>query len=421
MKALSALLRLPRLAVGGTRLALAQIWQHKVRSLLTALGIIIGVAGVCGVAAALTGLEAIVLSDFEKVGASRLGVNSERPWKGPERFLDWDLIRFRASHVDGMMEHCPSLASMTRVTEASFNVRHGDNVIEGASVTGIDPDWHDVTRRYVKTGRPFCAVDSRDKRRVCLVTALAADKLKLERDCVGETILVDSRPFAVVGIVEPGPEYALANDDGSNRSVEVFVPFETLYIEETSGLGLDALARSPELAQEAASKIRFFLRRKRGMAPELPDTFAINTAEGNIESFRKISSGAMLLSVVAVSLSLLVGGVSVMNIMLVSVTERTREIGLRKALGAHPAEICLQFLVESIVLCVVGGAAGLALGNLAATALRAVPVIDFSRAAVPLWAAVASVSLPGIAGLLFGVLPAIDAARMDPISALRHG
>lgn len=399
-------------------LALGQIWSNKVRSLLTTMGIIIGVASVTAVIAALTGLRANILADFELIGNNKIAVFSQNPQTGRHRRASWDTIRFAPSDFDGMLDHCPSVAAFTRSTAQTMDVVFGDESIEGARVTGVEPAWHDVEGRSVTQGRPFNLVDMTEARPVCLIEPETRDKLRLDRDCVGQSIYIDRTRFLIVGMVEPQQAFSMFGAGGPEY--RVFVPFSTAWRRNSSWMYVLANAETPEVSEDARAEIRFYLRRRLKLRPEDPDTFRINVVEEFVQAFNKIAVGITMVAGAIVGVSLLVGGVGIMNIMLVSVSERTREIGLRKAVGAPPSAILLQFLIEAIALCSVGGLAGIAGGQLLTVVMGMIPGAQLERAYIPLWAIVVSIGFSALVGVFFGMFPAVKAARLDPIEALRH-
>jgi putative ABC transport system permease protein len=178
--------------------------------------------------------------------------------------------------------------------------------------------------------------------------------------------------------------------------------------------------KSPDLAEEAKSEVRFVLRRLRGLRGSDPDTFAVAAIDQFIEQFKALAAGITAVAGGIVGVSLLVGGIGIRNIMLVAVSERTREIGLRKAVGATPSAILSQFLLEAVVLCILGGLIGLACGQALAFVISSIPNAGLEEASIPGWAVAMSFGFSGAVGVLFGMFPAIKASRLDPIEALRH-
>jgi len=185
-------------------------------------------------------------------------------------------------------------------------------------------------------------------------------------------------------------------------------------------VGILAESKSPEVSDDARAEISFFLRRTRNIKPGEPDTFRVDSVKNFLDIFNEIARVVMMVAGGIVGISLLVGGVGIMNIMLVSVSERTREIGLRKAVGAKKSAILTQFLIEAVVLCFVGGLFGIGFGQLLTTGIANIPKVELDMAYIPLWAIGLAFGFSGSVGIFFGMFPAIKAARLDPIEALRH-
>jgi len=400
-------------------LAFSQIRANKTRSFLTALGIIVGVASVTAVIAALSGLKTKVLTEFESFGANRVFVFPSRPNNAPRNLFPWERIRLTSADAESIAANCPSLRAITPVTEVGLTVESEREKLPSVNAVGIWPDWHEIERRAVMSGRPFNRVDIETARQVCLVNEAAVRELKLPNDPVGQYLLLGGRRVLVVGMVETLQASIFGRT--AQRS-EVFIPFslaEKLQ-ERAFFMRISALTRSPELAEEAKSEIRYVLRRNRGLQPGDPDTFQVEAIDQYITQFKALAAGITAIAAGIVGISLLVGGIGIMNIMLVSVSERTREIGLRKAVGATPAAILLQFLLEAVTLCLVGGFIGVAIGQLFAFALAKLPQAQLEQAEVPPWAVLLSFAFCALVGVVFGMFPAVKAARLDPIDALRH-
>ena len=412
-------LRLLRFVLVSLLLAVGQIWANKTRSILATLGIVIGIASVTAVIAALTGLRAKVLSEFESFGTNKLFIFPEQPSEGRWKNSQWGDIRFTPGQFVGMLEHTPSLASFTRMAEMNTAVSHGDRTVDAAAVKGIDTAWHEIEGRYVTVGRPFSVVDDYNARPVCLITETTRDELRLPRNPVGESVYMYNRRFEVIGLLEP-PRDAGGMFGGGGVAYEVFVPFPTLWDAADPYMYVIANARGPQFANEARAEVRFFLRQSRDLAPDDPDTFQVQAMSQFLNQFNALAAGVTAVAGGVVSVSLLVGGVGIMNIMLVSVSERTREIGLRKAVGARPAAILLQFLIEAVTLCSLGGVLGILGGYGLTQLLQKIPNAQLDQAFIPAWAIALSLAFAGSVGVTFGLFPAIKAARLNPIEALRH-
>ena len=400
-------------------LAFSQIWANKSRAFLTALGIIVGVGSTTAVIAALTGLKAKVLTEFESVGASKFFVFPDRPDNAPRNMYPWEKILIKTAEVEAIRDECTLVKAVTPITEVGLDVESGDKRIEGITISGIWPEWHDVQNRFVQEGRPFSSIDVESERQVCLINADAIVELDLPSNPVGVAILIGGRRFMIVGVVET----TQARFFGMNTSsAEIFIPFSVAEKMQDRNffMRVEGLFVSPETAVEGEDEVRFVLRRMRGLGPGEPQTFQVAAIDKFIEQFKALAAGITAIAGGIVGISLLVGGIGIMNIMLVSVSERTREIGLRKAVGATPMAILLQFLLEAVTLCLVGGFVGIAFGRLAAFGLTKIPGAQLDQADIPFWAVALSFVFSAVTGVVFGMFPAIKASRLDPIEALRH-
>jgi putative ABC transport system permease protein len=400
-------------------IAAGQIWSNKMRSMLTVIGIIIGVSAVIQVIAALSGLKAKVLSDLETFGTNNIYI-----WPSwPEgRRLSYEQVRFKPETFEGMLEKCPSVKRFGMGNSiGQHRVRYGDKSVERVRVVGIEPDYHVVEKRPVVEGRAFTVIDEMQALPVCKVGQDLRDRLNLPRDCTGEIIIVGNRLFRVVGVMEKRPQLSVIGEGGGGRDdFEVIIPYRTgLKMNNDAWTWVIAEAQSTELAEEAQAEIKFFLRQVRHIKPGEEDTFNVESVSSHIEKFKQVSMVITLVAGSIVGISLVVGGVGIMNIMLVSVSERTREIGLRKAIGAKKTAIMMQFLIEAVVLCLFGGLIGVALAELVTLAIvKANPMLN--QTYIPGWAILIAFGFSCVVGVIFGMFPAIKAARLDPIEALRH-
>jgi putative ABC transport system permease protein len=332
---------------------------------------------------------------------------------------DWWEIRFKLRHFDDLLRHCPSVARFGRECGLGrYTVNFRDKSVERVGINGGEPASHLIQGRTVILGRLISDMDELQARQVCLIEPKLRDKLLLDKDCIGQSILVGHHQFIIVGMLEPRPR-SLFESEGEN--MEIFIPFRTSFrLNNEPWISAIAESRSAEVSDDALAELRFFFRRTRGIKPGEPDTFGVQSMERALKEFNQI---ALVVTAVAggiVGVSLLVGGVGIMNIMLVSVSERTREIGLRKAVGARRTAILTQFLIEAMVLCFLGGLLGIGIGQLLTSAIANIPKAELDMAYVP-WQAVAlAFVFSGTVGIFFGMFPAIKAARLDPIEALRH-
>ena len=399
-------------------LALGQIWTNKTRSVLTTIGIVIGVASVTAVIATLTGFKTKMLDTFESLGTNKLIIRHERPSTGPLSNASWWSLRFLPEHFDGLMKHCPSVKHFSRQAWQGWKtVRYGEKTVARVATYGIDPSWSKIDTRGMVLGRPISELDWGQQRRVCVIDPGLQEDLQLDRDCIGESIFVGDGAFRIIGIFEQRPQMSLGNSDRSYSEVYFPLPRDSK-VRNQSTWAL-ASSKTTDVSEEAQAEIRFFLRRTRKIKPGQPDTFRVWSIKSEVEKFKEISVNITLVAGGIVGISLLVGGIGIMNIMLVSVSERTREIGLRKAVGARSSAIMIQFLVEAIVLCFIGGLVGVGLGQILTMIISNLnPAM--AKAYIPAWAIVLAFGFAGTVGICFGMFPAVKAARLDPIEALRH-
>jgi len=406
-------------------LALGQVWTNKLRSLLTTLGIVIGVTSVSTIIAALAGLQKTVVDRLETFGTNNIFIYPDRPETGTKRRVTNNEIFFRPSDFDGILEHCPSLRCFGRMTFNRMNIQYGPHTEENVQLDGVEPAWHQVAKLPLLLGRPLSEIDNDLARPVCLVNSSLRDKLQLPRECVGTIIKVGSSRLMIIGVVADRP--ADLFEGGNSSNCECILPFKALYESEqsTSNGNLpfcmaQGVSNSPDVSDECKAEISFFLRQKRHLKVGEPNTFQVRYVGEFIDQFKQITTAITLVAAGIVGISLVVGGVGIMNIMLVSVSERTREIGLRKAVGARPGAILLQFLVEAIFLCMMGGFLGLVFAQGLTALMARLFALYLKDAYIPAWAVALSFGFCALVGLTFGMFPAIKAARLDPIEALRH-
>ncbi|MFO0856523.1 MAG: ABC transporter permease [Phycisphaerales bacterium] len=408
-----------RLLIQTVGLAIAQIWTNKFRAMLTTLGIIIAVCSIVAVTAVGEGFKTFILDQFATFGANKVWIFPNRPDNQRERY-SWRQIRITDKQVDGLLENVPSMLRISPVMNFNASVQVGDEMRDFVTITGIWPEWHEIEQRFVTVGRTFNSTDERDALQVCLINDKGVQELQLPTDPTGITMLLEGRRFKIVGVIETRSVNPMFGGDRDTQ-VEVFVPYATgKLMRPEPRMYIVGQTKAPDLYEDVKEETTFYMRRMRNLEPDEPNTFGVEAIDQVISQFNKIAKGITLFLAGVVGISLLVGGIGIMNIMLVSVSERTHEIGLRKAMGAQPKVILMQFLVEAVTLCLVGCAIGLAIGGGMVLLFQMIPESPVTKASIPTWAMVLSVGFSAATGIIFGMGPAIKASRLDPIVALRH-
>jgi len=413
---------LARLIVQTLFSAIRQLAANKIRAALTMLGIVIGVWAITAVIAAVLSLNQWVLKSFEDFGANKMELWGMVPpsLRNTGR-LSWQTVRITPEEADAIRQHATVVERIALYANERCTIRAGDVERTGVRVTAVEPEWFPINNRVVLQGRSLTESDTIDELQVCLVNDHAVNEMRLNDGVVGEFITINDRRFQIVGVLQTrdlGPMFG-----GDESQTEVIVPYPIIYkidnwpwpqaiVQMKSGRDID------RVVEEVQQQVRYILRAKRQLRPEDEDTFGMFVFETIVANMRQIGNGMLFAASILVGISLLVGGVGIMNIMLVSVSERTREIGLRKAIGANPLVILVQFLIEAVLLCLVGGMLGVILGQLSVLGLRQADM--FKNAEIPLWAIALAFGFSAGVGVVFGMGPALKAARLNPIEALRH-
>jgi putative ABC transport system permease protein len=402
------------------RLALGTLAANPLRSLLTLLGVVIGVATVVTMMALVEGLRLRVTTDLSQLGANVFSVSK---WPGGFNVgrMDWRRFQHRPRltllDMEAIREACPSVSATSAQVWLSANKVLSDRAETQPNVImiGATSDWIETSGRGVASGRFFSQSDVSEARPVTVLGLDVADKLFPGEDPLGQEIRVRGRIFRVVGTLQKrGKILGLFNAD--NVAVLPMLNALDLYGRDRS-LRINVQARDPEVLQRAQDEVTAFLRLRRNVKPGQPNNFELDTNESITRTFTNLSRVITAASFGICILSLIVGGIGILNIMLVSVTERTREIGIRKALGAKKRRILGQFALEAITLSLFGGVLGLGLGLFLAFLGRW--ALGFPMM-VPAWAVGLALLISSGVGLLFGIYPAARAARLDPVEAMRN-
>jgi len=403
--------------IDNLRLALGTFLGNPLRSLLTLLGIVIGVMTVITMMALIEGLRIKVNKDLSQLGANTFVVT-----KFPSGFgrVNWQKYARRKDltmeDMRAIRESCPSVSLVATADDAEAQ-KISTSTAEtrpSVSVTGATSDYVETAGLTVASGRFYSPTEEVDGRPVAVVGLDVSDALLPGINPVGSEIRIQGKTFTVVGVLQRrGSFLGMASMD--NLVIIPLRTYQQLYGKARS-FDLHVQASTPELLKKAQDEVSTLMRRRRDVAPAEPNDFEMQTNESTTQMFNNLSQVITLASFGICLLSLVVGGIGILNIMLVSVTERTREIGIRKALGARRWRILAQFAIEAVVLSLLGGAMGVALGY--GFAFLGRWMLGFTTV-VPLWAVLLSLGMSTVVGLGFGIYPAVRASRLDPVEAMR--
>jgi putative ABC transport system permease protein len=407
------------------RMAFTTLREHKTRSFLTVLGVVIGVTALIAVGSIVVGLDKDVRSFLEDYGTNTLFVfrwdigfhvgrrSPEERQRKPLTLEDMQAIR----------QECPAVKNATVEVfqrwdqrRMPITARYKGNEVFQIDHNGTLPSWEQVYNAHIIKGRFFNEGEDLHRMDVAVIGYDLQEGLFQGEDPIGKEISVDGAQYQVIGVLDKR-KGQFFRDDSADKTVQV--PYHTYHKHHPNHdehfIGVEAFANHKS---EAEDEVRGLLRRRRNVPHDKPDNFSVSSAEEMAAQFRQIMGAIGLITVVVSSIGLLVGGVGVMNIMLMSVTERTREIGIRKAIGAKRRDIIRQFLIEAMTLTGTGGAIGVLLGiGISVVINLTMPRLPSS---VPAWAIVLGVGCAMSVGLFFGIYPAWKAATLDPVEALRY-
>jgi putative ABC transport system permease protein len=404
-------------------MALSTLLANKLRSFLTVFGVVIGVITVMLIASIISGIDVSVKKEVESFGTRSIFISKYNPGIHIGRMSREERMRKELTYDDAIaLSNLPAVELSVPFLDITNNffgrkilVSGGGKTSAGVALQGTLPEFERAGTQVVSEGRFFTQSEEETKQEVCVVGSKVADDFFKFGSPVGQTLKIGSDEFKVVGALQKREQFLISGGSDDQNNV-IYLPFSIArkLKPNEDDIFVLAVGKAGQM-DEAKDQVRDLLRVRRQVPFAAPDNFGMETSESILDNFRSITAGLAIAMVVISSVGLMVGGIGVMNIMLVSVTERTREIGVRKAIGAKRSDIMWQFLIEAATLTGIGGIVGLSIGWLLTFVLRLL-----LPSYVPLWAPIGGfVASVGI-GLIFGLWPAWKAARLDPIESLRY-
>ncbi|MBN1465374.1 ABC transporter permease [candidate division KSB1 bacterium] len=398
------------------KIAVEALRSYKMRSVLTTLGIVIGVTTVIAIVALIQGLNKSFTNQISAIGTTTLFVQ-KFPWMMNETqfftYRNRPNIRVRDAEQLKEMSKLAVAVAPTLYTEQT--TKYKERSLEGVAVVGSTADYMETSNVVPEFGRFLSETDVEHRRPLCVIGREVADKLFPDADPLGNRILVGGRRYKVIGVAEKKGSMF-----GQNLDQMIIIPvgvFQSAFGARWRSVDIEVKVAAPEILEDAEIELTGLMRRIRGLTSNEEDNFAINKQSQLMETYKNLTGTLWAVAIGVGAISLLVGGIGIMNILLVSVTERTREIGIRKALGARRSDIMLQFLIESLVICAIGVTIGIALAiGLAELIASTTPL----PASVTAWVVFLGLGFVVTIGLFFGIYPARKAARLNPIEALRY-
>ncbi len=405
------------------RMALDAVWSHRFRSALTILGIVVGITTVVTVGSLTGGLRTAIVTFFSEFGPDTIFLNRfDRDPSAPGSLKELKRKPIRPEYATLIKQSVRAVEDVslqlyiTSETSGLLTAKVPGYETDNLMLAGFSANAFDLQPREMKEGRVFTREEDERGMRVCVIGSLVSDALFPGSSAIGRVIAISGTEYTVLGVFQP----AKGGFFGQNgQDLQVVIPYRTAAQRFPTEDRLIIVSKAlPGMRDEAMEEIRQLLRRIRHTPPDASDDFGLMTADQIIKRLDGILSMVVLVSIALASLGLLVGGIGVMNIMLVSVTERTREIGVRKALGARRTDILAQFMMEAVTLTGLGGALGVLISTLVTLLIGLlVPALPST---VPGWAVLLGFGVSVGIGLFFGTWPALKASALDPVDALRY-
>jgi putative ABC transport system permease protein len=398
-------------------IALRAIWEYKLRSFMTVLGNIVAVTSIIAVVSLVQGMNAYVTDTV----VANIGVDNFTISRMPvvRTQQDEDRVRnnprIKLTEVVAIKKFSDNVGAIAAQANAGATMVFRGESVDGAQVQGVSADYINFGTFDVERGRLISPIEVDTLRPVTVIGWDVADRLFGPVDPLDKTISIARHHFRIVGVhKKKGSAFGNSQD---NFAIIPLGIFQKMFGSRMFGLQLLVKPRTPELLPKAIDEATVALRVERRLRPKDPDNFGIFTSDTFLQIYKTLTQGVFAVLIGVVALSLVVGGIVIMNIMLMVVSERTREIGLRKALGARRRDIVWQILTESITLSTFGGVIGTALGSIFAIIISKVSPLP---ASVQVWSVVMGIGITAVVGLFFGMYPAMRAAKLDPIEALRR-
>lgn len=396
------------------KIAVRALIQNKMRAVLTTLGIIIGVLTVVSVASIIEGLNTSFAKQIASLGSNTLYVQ-KFPWVSGD---DWFKYRNRPNiemkDAEYIHKHLKSAEAVAPSAGSRQNLKYNANSLLEIHITGVTMETEKIEEFNIEEGRYFNSIEIEKEKNNAVIGWEIKDKLFEGRNPIGERMKVGDVSYTVIGVMEKRGSIM-----GESQDSEVYVPIGSLLKNFGIHRSIQVMIKVRDAAQVESVKddVRFLMRTSRGLKPQEEDNFSINQQEAIMEMYDKLTSGLYAAAIGIGTLSLLVGGIGIMNIMLVSVAERKNEIGIRMALGAKRKVITVQFIIESVIICTIGGIIAILLSYLVSSVIAKVTPFP---SVVPLWSVFMGLGFSTFIGLFFGIYPARKASKLDPIECLRY-